>query len=57
MATTGQFIFIRLAALVVAIAAAWWWRSRGFGWLGVIATAIGGYVVVKIVIGVAVGLY
>lgn len=52
MATSGQFIFTRVAALVIAILTAWWWRSQGFGWWAMIAAGIIGYVFWKIAIGV-----
>jgi hypothetical protein len=57
VATAGQIIFTKVAALVIAFATAWWWRIEGFGWPASIAAGIGGYVFWKIVISVAIGRY
>jgi hypothetical protein len=57
MATAGQIIFTKFAALAIALVAAWWWRSDGFGWPATIAAGIGNYVFWKIAIAVAIGRY
>jgi hypothetical protein len=55
MANAKQIIFTKLAALAIAIATAWWWRSEGFGWLAAICAGVGGYIFWKIAIAVAIG--
>jgi hypothetical protein len=57
MATAGQIIFTKLAALAIALATAWWWRSEGFGWPATIAAGISGYIFWKIAISIAIGRY
>jgi hypothetical protein len=52
-----QIIFTKLAALAIALATVWWWRSEGFGWPATIAAGIGGYLFWKIAISIAIGRY
>lgn len=56
MATAGQIIFTKLTAPVLAIVAALWWHSEGFGWLTTIAAGIVAYIFWKIMITLAIGL-
>jgi hypothetical protein len=57
MATAGQIIFTKLLAFVIALAAAWWWHSEGFGWMATVAAGVAGYFFWKIAIAVAIGRY
>jgi hypothetical protein len=57
VATAGQIIFTKLAALAIALVTIWWWRSEDFGWLAAIVAGVAGYVFWKIAIAMAIGRY
>jgi hypothetical protein len=57
MATAGQIVFTKVTALAIALVAAWWWRSEGFGWPAAIAAGIINYIFWKIAISIVIGRY
>jgi len=57
MVTAEQIVFTKLLAFVIALVAAWWWHSEGFGWMTTVIAGVGAYIFWKIAIAITIGRY